>query len=69
MVIEDLKALLEAKSGVVLATQRLLTYEKESSNLRKALDEYEVEHNEAIHMQQVILTSWVYEVSVSVIKT
>ncbi|ORE07773.1 hypothetical protein BCV72DRAFT_101293 [Rhizopus microsporus var. microsporus] len=53
MAIEDLKALLEAESGVPPDMQRLFYHGKELSELKKTLEEYQVGQNEMIHMQRI----------------
>ncbi|KAG1143836.1 hypothetical protein G6F37_009453 [Rhizopus arrhizus] len=57
MAIEDLKALLEAESGVAPAAQRLFYHGKELVEPKKTLEEYYVGHNEVIHMQRIVQAS------------
>ncbi|KAG1454347.1 hypothetical protein G6F55_007658 [Rhizopus delemar] len=57
MAIEDLKALLEAESGVAPAAQRLFYHGKELVEPKKTLEEYYVRHNEVIHMQRIVQAS------------
>ncbi|KAI8992172.1 hypothetical protein BDF20DRAFT_92120 [Mycotypha africana] len=57
MAIEDLKALLEAESGVPPTAQRLYYGEKELTELKKTLEEYQVGQNEIVHMQQQLPAS------------
>ncbi|KAI9256309.1 hypothetical protein EDC94DRAFT_210765 [Helicostylum pulchrum] len=52
MAIEDLKALLEAESGVAPDLQHLFYQGKELNELKKTLEDYQVGQNEIIHMQQ-----------------
>ncbi|KAI9475559.1 MAG: hypothetical protein EXX96DRAFT_270635 [Benjaminiella poitrasii] len=53
MAIEDLKALLEAESGIPPVSQRLLYNGKELNELKKTLEEYQVSQNEIIHMMRL----------------
>ncbi|KAL7335784.1 DNA damage-inducible protein 1 [Mucor circinelloides] len=53
MAIEDLKALLEAESGVPPQSQHLFFSGKELNEAKKTLEEYGVGENEIIHMQQL----------------
>ncbi|KAL9544672.1 hypothetical protein MBANPS3_007495 [Mucor bainieri] len=53
MAIEDLKALLEAESGVPPPSQHLFFSGKELNEAKKTLEEYGVGENEIIHMQQL----------------
>lgn len=52
MAIEDLKALLEAESGVSPQIQHLFYHGRELNEAKKTLEEYQVGQNEVIHMQQ-----------------
>ncbi|KAI8068152.1 ubiquitin-related domain-containing protein [Gilbertella persicaria] len=52
MAIEDVKALLEAESGIPPTSQRLYFNGKELTEAKKTLEEYQVSPNEIIHMQQ-----------------
>lgn len=52
MAIEDLKALLEAESGVSPQSQHLFYHGRELNEPKKTLEEYQVGQNEVIHMQQ-----------------
>ncbi|CAO3648814.1 unnamed protein product [Mucor fragilis] len=52
MAIEDVKALLEAESGVPPQSQHLFFSGKELNEAKKTLEEYGVGKNEIIHMQQ-----------------
>ncbi|KAG2193322.1 hypothetical protein INT47_005635 [Mucor saturninus] len=52
MAVEDLKALLEAESGVSPQSQHLFYHGQELKELKKTLEEYQVGSNEIIHMQQ-----------------
>ncbi|KAI8336444.1 ubiquitin-related domain-containing protein [Choanephora cucurbitarum] len=52
MAIEDVKALLEAESGIPPNSQHLFFNGKELTEPKKTLEEYQVGPNEIIHLQQ-----------------
>ncbi|KAI8986314.1 hypothetical protein BDB01DRAFT_785139 [Pilobolus umbonatus] len=52
MAIEDLKALLEAESGIDTSQQHLHYHGLELTESKKTLEEYQIGQNEIIHMQR-----------------